>query len=430
MGKQICKLLLGMLCTVSLLGCAGTEKQQTQAESEGADAQAGTEKQRTQADTEDTKTVQLTVWGAKEDEKLMGQVIQGFLEYYKGKADFQISFAAQGESQCKDVLLGGLEEGADVFAFADDQLNALAAAGAVEPIGQSDDIKSRNLPATVDAATINGQLYAYPLTADNGYFLYYNKRYISPEQAKTLDGILNAAAANGRVFAMDWSSAWYVYAFFGNTGMEIGVNDDGITNFCTWNQADGDIRGIDVAQAMLRISANPGFSSRTDEAFLEGVKDGSVVAGVSGVWNAVAIQQAWGEDAGASRLPTYTCGGSQVQMASFSGCKLIGVNAYSSHPKWAARLAEWITNEQNQKLRFEMRGQGPSNKKVAESAQVRQSTAIAALLSQSEFSQLQRIGGKFWDPVSEFAQNMAAGNPSGKDLQEQLDAMAQEVCAR
>ena len=117
-------------------------------------------------------------------------------------------------------------------------------------------------------------------------------------------------------------------------------------------------------------------------------------------------------------------------MASFSGCKLIGVNAYSGYPEWAVRLAEWITNEENQRLRFERRGQGPANINVANSSQVQASQAIAALLAQSEFSQIQRIGGKFWDPVSEFALNMAAGNPSGASLQAQLDRLAEGVTAR
>ena len=77
-----------------------------------------------------------------------------------------------------------------------------------------------------------------------------------------------------------------------------------------------------------------------------------------------------------------------------------------------------------------MRGQGPSNIAVANSAEVSQSPAIVALLEQSEFSQLQRVGGKFWDPVSKFAGNMAAGNPSGQSLQAQLDEMAEGVSAR
>lgn len=77
-----------------------------------------------------------------------------------------------------------------------------------------------------------------------------------------------------------------------------------------------------------------------------------------------------------------------------------------------------------------MRGQGPSNIAVADSEAIRQSAAIAALIEQSEFSQLQRVGGKFWDPVTKFAQNMAAGNPAGQDLQEQLDEMAEGISAR
>ena len=410
MGKRIWGLFSGILCAAALMGCGAAEEPALE--------------------DEELQKVELVVWGAEEDTELMNQIIQSFQINYQGQADFQISFAVQGESQCKDVLLGGLEDGADVFTFADDQLNALAAAGALDPIGNADEIMDRNLSSTVEAAMVNDRLYAYPLTADNGYFLYYNKRYITEEQVKTLDGILEAAAANDKLFTMDWSSAWYVYSFFGNTGLQVGLNDDGITNYCTWNQTDGNIRGIDVAQAMLRIAENPGFSSCTDEEFLNGVRDGSVIAGVSGVWNSVAVEEAWGEDAGAAKLPTYSCGGSQVQMASFSGCKLIGVNAYSAYPEWASRLAEWITNEENQQLRFEMRGQGPSNIAVADSSEIRQSPAIAALLEQSAFSQLQRVGGKFWDPVSKFAENMAAGNPSGRNLQEQLDEMAEAVSAR
>ena len=411
MEKRICGFLLGILCTAALAGCGLTEKPNL-------------------SENTESQKVELVVWGAEEDAELMNQIIQSFQKKYQGEANIQISFEVQGESQCKDVLLGGLEDGADVFTFADDQLNALAAAGALDPIENADEIKDRSLPSAVEAATVNDQLYAYPLSADNGFFLYYNRKYITEKQVKTLDGLLKAAAENGKLFIMDWSSAWYVYSFFGNTGLQVGLNDDGITNYCTWNETDGDIRGIDVAQAMLKIAKHPGFVNGTDEEFLDGVRDGTVIAGVSGVWNSVAVNEAWGENAAATKLPTYTCNGGQVQMASFSGCKLIGVNAYSEYPIWASRLAEWITNEENQRLRFEMRGQGPSNLVVADSEEINQSPAIAALLEQSEFSQLQRVGGNFWDPVTKFASNMAAGNSTGQNLQEQLDEMAEGVSAR
>ena len=242
MRKRLCILFLTFLCAASFTGCKGSEKK----DSGGAE----------------TERVELTVWGAEEDTELMSRIIESFRASYQDQAELQITFQAQGESACKDALLGGLEEGADVFTFADDQLNALAAAGAVDPIENADEIRSSNLTSAVEAASVGNTLYAYPLTADNGYFLYYNKQFISEEQAATLDGILEAAAANGRQFVMDWSSAWYVYSFFGNTGLQIGLNEDGITNYCTWNKADGDIRGLDVAQAMLQIAGNPGFANR------------------------------------------------------------------------------------------------------------------------------------------------------------------------
>ncbi len=117
-------------------------------------------------------------------------------------------------------------------------------------------------------------------------------------------------------------------------------------------------------------------------------------------------------------------------MASFSGCKLIGVNAYSRHPEWASRLAEWITSQENQALRFAMRGQGPSNVNAANSPEVQASPAIAALLAQSEYSQLQRVGGKFWDPVAEFALAIAEGKITDIQYQTRLDRLVEGVTAR
>ncbi len=428
MRKKINAIFITAILAASLSGCAGSERESkiTDADTKLRNSAEDTDEAELLSDNGD---VELTVWGGEEDEALLTRIIEDFQTEYKGQANFHITFTAQSESNCKDVLMGDLEAGADVFAFADDQLNTLVAAGALEPVENADRIKSENLPGAVEAASVGSTLYAYPLTADNGYFLYYNKQFFNQEDIKTFDRMLQIAEENGKKITMDWSSAWYVYSFFGNTGLEVGLNSDGITNFCTWNQTEGDIKGEDVANAMLAIAESPAFLNTVEEGFLEGVQDGSVIAGVSGVWNAVAMEEAWGADYGASKLPTYTCAERQIQMASFSGYKLIGVNAYSEHHTWAVRLAEWISNEKNQQLRFEMRGQGPANTKAAESADVQDSPAITALLEQSEFSCLQRIGGNFWDPVSAFALNMAAGNPEEKGLQEQLDSMVEGITA-
>ncbi len=379
--------------------------------------------------TSGSDTVNLTVWGAEEDEELLRQIIDGFETEYQGQADFQITYEPQSESHCTDALMADLENGADVFAFADDQLNTLVAAGALEPIENADAVRNSNLPEAVLAASVNDTLYALPLTADNGYFLYYNKQYFSEQDIASFDRMLEIAAGQEKKISMEWSSGWYVYSLFGNTGLTLGLNDDGITNYCTWNSTEGDIKGTDVARAMQNIAVHPGFVSVDDAGFVEGVKNNTIIAGVNGVWNAVAVEQAWGKNFGAAKLPSYTCAGRQVQMASFSGYKLIGVNAYSENREWAAKLAEWITNEENQKLRFQLRGQGPANTKAAASEEVQSSPAIVALLEQSEYSCLQRIGGNFWDPVSTFTADTLSGNPSGKSLQDRLDTMVEGITA-
>lgn len=373
-------------------------------------------------------TVNLAIWCAAEDEELISQIINGFKAEYSSQ-DFNITYKPQSESSCTDALMADLENGADVFIFADDQLKTLVAAGALEPVENEEPVRKANLPESVLAASVNDTLYALPLTADNGYFLYYNKKYFPEKSIKSLDRMLDIAAQHGKKFSMEWSSGWYVYSFFGNTGLTVGLNDDGITNYCTWNSKKGKIKGIDVAKSMARIAKHPGFTSTDDAGFLKGVKDNTIIAGVNGIWNAVALEKAWGKNFGAAKLPLYTCAGKQVQMASFSGYKLAGVNAYSGEKEWAAKLAGWIANEENQKLRFIMRGQGPSNINAAASKEVKSSPAITALLGQSEFSCLQRIGGNFWEPVAAFTEDILSNSQTDKSLQEKLDKMAEGIIA-
>lgn len=377
-----------------------------------------------------SEKVSLTLWGAEEDRELLSEIVGSFKTEYGSLADFNIDFKAQSEADCKEALLSDPQAGADVFAFADEQLGLLAAAGLLVPIENAEQVRSDNLSSAVKAASVGGVMYAYPITSDNGYFLYYNKAYFTEEYVQSLDAILDIADKNKKYFTMDWSSAWYVYSFFGCTGMTVGLNSDGVSNYCTWNSTEGDIKGVDVLAAMTDIVGHESFLNSNDSGFLEGAANGSVIAGISGAWNSDKLAEVWGDDLGAAKLPTYTCGGTQVQMASFSGSKLIGVNAYSKEHDWAEKLAEWIANEKNQALRFEKRGQIPSNTKAAKAESVRNSPVAAAVMEQAEYSQLQRVGERFWKPPVEVAMCIDADNPPGADFQRMLDVMVNKMTAK
>lgn len=413
-------LTMAVLCT-TLTGCGNSGQK---------DAQESTENVQTESTAKaDDGVVTLTVWAEEANWEMLNKMIESFKQEHAGEAEFEISLVQVSDAETKNVLLGDIYNGADIFPFADDQLNSLVAAGALEPVPNAAEIKEANLEDAVAACSINDTLYAYPMTADNGYFMYYNKDYFTEEDVKTLDGMLAVAEAAGKKITMDWSSGWYLYAFFGNTGMEFGINDDGVTNYCNWNTTEGSVKGTDIAQSLLNISASPGFANMGDTDFLAGAQDGSVIAGVSGVWNEVEIRKAWGDNYGAVKMPTYTCAGKQIQMSSFKGYKMMGVNYYSKHKEWALKLADWFTNEENQILRFVERSQGPSNKKAAASDAVNEVPAIQAVIAQSEFGVLQRVGNNYWTPMTEFGNTMAAGNPKGTDLQELMDTMVAGITA-
>ena len=293
------------------------------------------------------------------------------------------------------------------------------------PVEDADTVRKNNIEAACEAASVNNILYAYPMTADNGYFLYYNKAYLSEEDIKSMDNLLRTAKAKGKKFVMDWSSGWYLYSFFGGTGLSVGLNEDGVSNQCNWNATDTEITGIDVAEGMLSIANSTALDPSGQ--FVDRVKDGTAIAGVSGIWDSNLIAEAWGENYGAAKLPTYTCGGNQVQMASFAGYKMVGVNAYSKQGEWAQKLADFITNEESQTLRFVRRGQGPSNILASASDEIAASPAIKAILSQSEFSNLQSIGGNYWGPTQKFGELMAAKNPENRSLQDILDEMVKGI---
>ena len=415
MKKQV-SLAMATAMALSLAACGGSGTSSASSTAEAStDSTATSEASGEAANWGD---VTLTMWGAEEDQTMLREMADAFIEENKDKGNITINIGACSEADAKDNVLTDPTAAADVYAFADDQLNELVAAGALQEVTlNADDVKSRNLEGSVEAASLNGKLYAYPMTADNGYFLYYDSSVITPEDAETVDGILAAAAAAGRTFDMTLNDGWYIYSFFAGAGLEATLAEDGVNTVCNWNEEPG----ADVAQAVMDIASNSAFVSAPDADIVSGITNGTVCAAVSGTWNAKVAQETWGENYAATKLPTYTMNGEQVQMGSFAGYKLVGVNPHSANVGVAMMLADYITNEANQQKRFEDRQLGPSNINVNASEAVQAAPAIAALAAQSDFSDLQRVGANYWDPAASLGQILASGETQGKTTQQLVD---------
>ena len=424
--KKLVALLMTMSMAVSL---AAQESSSAEA---STSVEAPAEKQ----------DVSLTMWGAEEDQAMLQSMIDSFKEHYADYANFDIQLGVESESTAKDTILTDVEAAADVYAFASDQLIDLVKAGALLSIDSMDealqayagksvaDVESANATGSVEAATYEDTLYAFPMSADNGYFLYYDSSVLTEEDVASWDSLLAAADAAGKKVAMTLASGWYNASFFYGAGFTTGLNDDGSTSI-DWN-GTADVSGVEVVQAMLDITGNSAFLAAADGDISNQIASGTLCAAVSGTWDATAAQEAFGDGYAATKLPTFTVGDQQIQQGSVAGFKLVGVNAYSQNAGWAALLADWITNEENQAIRFEQREIGPSNNNVAASDAVMSNVAIAALSEQSAYGVVQVVGGNYWDPTATFGEMIAQGSLNRDDaaaIQEALDTLVEGVSA-
>ena len=56
--------------------------------------------------------------------------------------------------------------------------------------------------------------------------------------------MLEVAWKNGKKIAMDFTGGWYLYSFFKGAGLNVEINEDGVTNTCNWNTTEGKYKGI------------------------------------------------------------------------------------------------------------------------------------------------------------------------------------------
>jgi arabinogalactan oligomer / maltooligosaccharide transport system substrate-binding protein len=355
----------------------------------------------------DTGPITLKIWGPNQEQNFLQAKAEEF-KTANPNLDIEFDFAAVGEPELKSVLTLDIAGGADVFAFPDDQLQDLVTAGALSPVQQyRTDVVARNIEWSVDLAKIGETVYAYPNTADNGIFMYYDKRHISAEQMTSLDSILEVAEEKNSSIVIDPMGGWAMSMWFATSG---NISWDAATRQQTidWNNSAGlnSAKGMFDAYATNRVIRDQGLMPTL---FLENDNDitKGIIAGVSGTWNANAFTGILGaENIGMIKLPTFRVGnGSQVQLGSMVGAKLIGVNGFTQEPAIAHQFANFLTNAETQTARAIALGVGPSNLAAAADPIVQAIPSIKAISDQAPFGipQAKSVSSFYWTPAGAFA---------------------------
>ena len=359
---------------------------------------------------------EIKIWVAEAAVEFTKAQVEVFKAQNPEYANMTVLVQPVGEGDAAGNMITDVEAGADIFGFAQDQLARLVAAGALEEVepGNAEIIKAENDPGSVGAVTLGGTMYAYPLTSDNGYFLYYDKSVIT--DPTSLEKILEDCEAAGKKFYMEINNGWYQVAFFFGAGCELTFDSDDSGALVAMNASYASENGVKALKAMIEMAKSPAYVNGSSVS-----NASNLAAIVDGVWDSNPAKEAFGDNYAATKLPTVA----GFQLGGFGGFKLLGVKPQMDEDKLAAcdALAAFLSSGDVQLARYMELGWGPSNLAAQQSEEVQADVALSALAAQLAFCAPQgQYPGNYWSLATALGDDVLA-----KKLDDADDAKLMET---
>ena len=413
--RKILALLMAVLMLIGCMAACGGDKKEEEGQKQGNGGETASlvpfsdefiaQWGQFIKDNEGTD-ITLSVWAPSKAQDVFNAEVAKFADMFKDYFTLNVTVSKQEEGDVKGQVINAPEKAADVFSFASDQLQELVDATALANLDIfANDIKSANITPAVDAATVNGKVYAYPETGDNSYFLAYDKRFVTEEDAKSLEALLAACKKAGKKFTFDSNNSYFACTYLYTGGLQtLGLEDDGITQKFNDYNVD-EIATTVKAFADLFKSYKGTFESVSTTGFADGVKTDptTVAAGVIGSWDVASVKQVLGDNVGFAVLPTINVNGTDKQLVNMFGYKYIGVNNYSKFPYAAKILGHYLAGEECQIDRAKKLEWGPSNINAQNIPEVKNNPSMVAILAQANSSMPQvGISSTFWSAVDSF----------------------------
>ncbi len=419
--KVLATLLAAAMTAGCLAGCGGSDSgtteqapaADTKTEAPAADTKAeepATEEKKEEAEAEapaiDYGSGTIKIWVAEEVSAFTQAKCDEFFAANPDMAGYTVEIQPTGEGDAAGNIITDVEGGADIYGFAQDQLSRLVAAGGLTPITGDFEafVTSENDAGAVAASQVGGKTYAFPLTSDNGYFMYYDKSVIT--DPTSLDQIIADCEAAGKNFYMEINSGWYQPAFFFATGCELTYETDESGNFTSSNITYASDQGVAALKAIINLAKS--------KAFVNGSAAGTatnVGAIVDGTWDSGAMKDMLGDNYACAKLPKFTVDGTDYQLSGFGGYKLLGVKPQTEQGKMLVclNLAQYLSSAEVQLARYNEVGWGPSNVSVQGDSAVQSDEALSALAEQLTFTIPQgQYPGDYWTDATALGDSVIA----------------------
>lgn len=350
----------------------------------------------------------ISIWTIANEAELIEQIIEEYndtaLPENQIKAEIEIKDALRLPSN----IIEDPSNGPDLFFCYENDYKLLKENNvlmSLENTGYDTIIRTNNSLISIKCASIDNELYGFPFSVDNGYFLYYNATYLSEDDVKTLEGILAKCDEYEKEFCMD-VGGWYTASWFFANGV-------GGPDSCTFHEDESGkifydinwdepevVQEIEYLVGIFQEHSNAWIFPDSGGGILTGLENQTTIAAVGGTWNEPLIEQ-YCENIKATKLPTFHGN----QMATFTGSTTYSLNSFKNEEQLEASaiIADLVTNKEAQLRRAEHKRSSPpcnleamedprylDNVSMAKKALNDQVNACAAVQSAS-------VENRYWD---------------------------------
>jgi len=369
----------------------------------------------------------INVWAPAEEKPVIVNVVNRYNASAKESDRVNVTLKTVSEADGGSALAKDPQQTdyPSLVAIADDQLADLVskqyAAGLPNSFASA--ITTGDISMAVTAASVNEKLYAYPISADNGYFLWYDGDALNENQVADLESILSVCQQKGKSMLYDLGG-WYVGGLFFSQGvagpdsLRFHANEEGKNVYdITWDSEES-VTAMEYLADVISTNYEAGrWKTGSNDDILTGFTDGTMIAAASGLWMQNQLEAVC-RNLKAVKLPSFTDDNGKHQMGSFAGTKLYVVNATATQAEQRAAhlIANALTNKDGQLKRFEERNSLPCNKAALEDSAYTQNVDYAskAFNDQAQYAAVQAISaeGRYW-PIGEAIGNALKADDTG-----------------
>ncbi len=348
-----------------------------------------------------TRNITLNVWESETAVGFIEEAAEAFREKYPNIA---IRVEAVDPDTAAEQFRNGTVARPDLFAVPHTDIRTLADELEVLPARNQSKAKETALAACVQAATVNGVVYGYPVSAAT-LALVYNKAVIT-EPPATWGALVDIVNTTGNKFTFPAGTAYYVLPFI-TMGRNRLFGPDGENAANSYLHSSPSVTGMELF-AGLRPILNVPAAELTREYTLNAFASGEAAMCIAGSWDLAAFG---GINFGIAPLPWFNADGSD--MASPVDARVMLVSAWSEQPDEASAFADFLLTDAMQKKRYDLTGEIPSV-----GIPLSSSTHAAGFLKQMEYAFATPTipeAERFWNGFSDVSSRIWDGaNPTAE----------------